>query len=174
MTRRPRRLPFTLLAAAIGLSVIAGGTAPGSPAPVEPDRRPAAQAWPADAEAFVRQIYADVSRPDGGTPDWDHVRGYFLDRALIVLRTTRTATTVFDVDGFSWGSVAALARLDLATVPSPLPERAAVRASVPGRLAFTYGVGDEIRVRVRAERCHLFDPATGAAIRPSSEPTDRA
>lgn len=56
--------------------------------------------WPSDAEAFIRQIYMDVSRPDGGTPDWDRVRGYFLDRALIVLRTTRTATTVFDVNGF--------------------------------------------------------------------------
>ncbi len=56
--------------------------------------------WPSDAEAFIRQIYVDVSRPDGGTPDWDRVRGYFLDRALIVLRTTRTATTVFDVNGF--------------------------------------------------------------------------
>jgi len=42
----------------------------------------------------------DVSRPDGGTPDWERVRGYFIDRAVIVLRTTRTATTVFDVDGF--------------------------------------------------------------------------
>jgi len=37
---------------------------------------------------------------------------------------------VFSVDGFSWGSVAALGRLDLATVPSPLPGARAVRRSV--------------------------------------------
>jgi endoglucanase len=39
---------------------------------------------------------------------------------------------VFDVNGFGWGSVAALGRLDLATVPSGLPtaERDRIRASV--------------------------------------------
>ncbi|NKY38866.1 endoglucanase [Cellulomonas septica] len=37
---------------------------------------------------------------------------------------------VFTADGFSWGSVAALGRLDLATVPSALPDRDDVRASV--------------------------------------------
>ncbi|MEU4364504.1 glycoside hydrolase family 9 protein [Promicromonospora sp. NPDC023987] len=37
---------------------------------------------------------------------------------------------VFSPDGFYWGSVAALARLDLATVPSRLPDRRQVRRSV--------------------------------------------
>jgi endoglucanase len=37
---------------------------------------------------------------------------------------------VFRDGGFSWGEVAALARLDLATVPNDLPDRAAVRQSV--------------------------------------------
>ena len=37
---------------------------------------------------------------------------------------------VFSPDGFYWGSVAALARLDLATVPSRLPDRDRVRRSV--------------------------------------------
>ncbi|MEU4385583.1 glycoside hydrolase family 9 protein [Promicromonospora sp. NPDC023805] len=37
---------------------------------------------------------------------------------------------VFSGDGFYWGSVAALARLDLATVPSRLPDRGRVRRSV--------------------------------------------
>lgn len=37
---------------------------------------------------------------------------------------------VFPAGGFSWGSVAALGRLDLATVPSRLPDRERVRRSV--------------------------------------------
>ncbi|WP_199442728.1 glycoside hydrolase family 9 protein [Umezawaea beigongshangensis] len=37
---------------------------------------------------------------------------------------------VFGDAGFSWNSLAAIARLDLATVPSSLPDREAVRASV--------------------------------------------
>lgn len=37
---------------------------------------------------------------------------------------------VFSPDGFYWGSVAALGRMDLATVPSDLPDREAVRDSV--------------------------------------------
>src|SRR4029453_8297640 len=37
---------------------------------------------------------------------------------------------VFDVDGFDWNSVAAFARLELATVPSTLPHRARVQTSV--------------------------------------------
>ncbi|RZS87560.1 endoglucanase [Motilibacter rhizosphaerae] len=39
-------------------------------------------------------------------------------------------STVFTHDGFDWGHVAALARLDLATVPNALPGRAAIRQSV--------------------------------------------
>jgi multiple sugar transport system ATP-binding protein len=38
-------------------------------------------------------------------------------------------------------------------------------ASVPGHAAFSYRVGDEVRLRLRAERCHVFDPETGVAIR---------
>jgi endoglucanase len=37
---------------------------------------------------------------------------------------------LFDVDGFDWGHVAALARLDLATLPNRLPDRQRVRHSV--------------------------------------------
>ena len=40
------------------------------------------------------------------------------------------AEDVFDASGFAWGDVAALARLDLATVPSDLPDAERVRASV--------------------------------------------
>ena len=47
-----------------------------------------------------------------------------------VLASPHHTGEVFSVDGFSWGSVAALGRLDLATVPSPLPDARAVRRSV--------------------------------------------
>jgi endoglucanase len=47
-----------------------------------------------------------------------------------VLASPHHAGAVFNIDGFSWGRVAALGRLDLATVPSPLPDALAVRRSV--------------------------------------------
>ncbi|GII79337.1 endoglucanase [Sphaerisporangium rufum] len=47
-----------------------------------------------------------------------------------VLASPLHATDIFDPKGFNWGSVAALGRLDLATVPNALPGRAAVRDSV--------------------------------------------
>jgi general stress protein 26 len=52
------------------------------------------------AEQFIRGIYADVSATGGALPDWDLVRGYFLDEATIVLRTSRTETKVFTREGF--------------------------------------------------------------------------
>lgn len=61
-----------------------------------------AQGWPpAAADAFIRQIYADVPSPGGGKlPDWERVRSYFLKEAVIVMRTSRTETKAFGVDGF--------------------------------------------------------------------------
>ena len=49
---------------------------------------------------FVSGIYDLVSSPGGRVPDWDKVRACFLREAVIVLRTSRTATTVFSLDGF--------------------------------------------------------------------------
>ena len=47
-----------------------------------------------------------------------------------VLTSPLHRAEVFDVNGFDWGHVAALGRLDLATVPSHLPDRQRVRRSV--------------------------------------------
>jgi endoglucanase len=47
-----------------------------------------------------------------------------------VLRSPHHRGQVFDAGGFSWNAVAALGRLDLATVPSRLPDRARVIRSV--------------------------------------------
>ncbi|RYJ03467.1 MAG: glycoside hydrolase, partial [Actinomycetales bacterium] len=47
-----------------------------------------------------------------------------------VLASEHADDDIWDRAGFSWGSTAALGRLDLATVPSELPTRDTVRASV--------------------------------------------
>jgi hypothetical protein len=52
------------------------------------------------AEGVVTELYRLVTTEAGSTPDWDRVRSLFIDEAVIVLRTSRTATTVFSVDGF--------------------------------------------------------------------------
>ena len=52
------------------------------------------------SETVVRQLYDLVTFPSGTTPDWDQVRSLFLPEAVVVLRTTRTATSVFTVEDF--------------------------------------------------------------------------
>jgi hypothetical protein len=61
---------------------------------------PAQTAAGSGAEAVVRELYDLVTFDAGSLPDWDQVRATFIPGAVIVLRTSRTATTVFDVDGF--------------------------------------------------------------------------
>ena len=55
---------------------------------------------PQSAGDLVAGIYSLVSSTRGTLPDWDSVRACFLREAVIVLRTSRTATTVFSLDGF--------------------------------------------------------------------------
>ena len=38
-------------------------------------------------------------------------------------------------------------------------------ASVPGHAAFSYCVGDDITLRLRAERCHAFDVSSGRSVK---------
>ncbi len=52
------------------------------------------------AEGTVREIYRLVSFAPGQSTDWAKVRRLFLPQAVVQLRTTRTATTVFTLDGF--------------------------------------------------------------------------
>ncbi|RPH30464.1 hypothetical protein EHM92_09395 [bacterium] len=54
---------------------------------------------PQSAEHLVTGLYGLVSSR-GVLPDWNKVRDCFLKEAVIVLRTSRTATTVFSLDGF--------------------------------------------------------------------------
>lgn len=52
------------------------------------------------AELVVNELYDLVTFEQGESPDWDRVRSLFIGEAVIVLRTSRTATSVFSVDGF--------------------------------------------------------------------------
>ena len=51
-------------------------------------------------EALVRELYSLVTFTAGQPPDWGKVRNTFLPQAVIILRTSRDSTTIFDVDGF--------------------------------------------------------------------------
>ena len=51
-------------------------------------------------EDVVARIYDRVSFEAGDTPDWDEVRSMFIPEAVVVLRTSRDATTVFSLEGF--------------------------------------------------------------------------
>ena len=61
---------------------------------------PAGQGAVETAEGVVTEIYDLVSFEAGARPDWDRVRALFIPEAVVVLRTTRDATTVFSVEGF--------------------------------------------------------------------------
>jgi CubicO group peptidase (beta-lactamase class C family) len=52
------------------------------------------------AEDVVRALYRRVSFEAGRNVDWEQVKALFVPEAVIVLRTSRTAMTVFDRDGF--------------------------------------------------------------------------
>jgi hypothetical protein len=52
------------------------------------------------ADGVVTEIYGLVSFDAGDSPDWDKVRSMFIPEAVVVLRTSREASTVFSVDGF--------------------------------------------------------------------------
>jgi hypothetical protein len=51
-------------------------------------------------EGVVTEIYDLVSFEAGSVPDWDVVRSMFIPEAVVVLRTSREATTVFSVESF--------------------------------------------------------------------------
>lgn len=49
---------------------------------------------------FVTEIYDLVSADSGEQVDWEKLRSFFIEEAVIVLRTSREATTQFTVNGF--------------------------------------------------------------------------
>ena len=54
----------------------------------------------ATAEGVVTELYDLVTFDAGTTPDWNKVRSLFLDEAIVVLRTTRSESTQFTLEGF--------------------------------------------------------------------------
>lgn len=65
------------------------------------------------AEATVRRLYELITVEAGETPDWAAVRSLFVDEAVIVLRTSRDASTVFSLDGFVADFQAFIERADI-------------------------------------------------------------
>jgi hypothetical protein len=53
-----------------------------------------------NAESLVSEVYDMVSAEPGNVPDWEAVKSLFIPQAVVVLRTSREATTVFSVDSF--------------------------------------------------------------------------
>lgn len=53
-----------------------------------------------EARARIRQIYKEVSSEGTVLPDWDRVRSFFVDEAVIVLRTSREGNTQFTLEEF--------------------------------------------------------------------------
>ncbi len=53
-----------------------------------------------EPETLVREIYTAISSTPGSTPDWDRVRSFFDEDALIVLRATRDDSKKMDLEGF--------------------------------------------------------------------------
>ena len=51
-------------------------------------------------DEVVNQLYELATFKKGTTPDWNAVKNLFLEEAVIVLRTSRTKSTVFNFDGF--------------------------------------------------------------------------
>lgn len=52
------------------------------------------------AEGTVRLLYQLVSFAPGDSTDWARVRSLFLPQAVVFMRTSRTESTVFPLDGF--------------------------------------------------------------------------
>jgi len=54
----------------------------------------------ADAVAMITQIYSDVSAENAGLVDWEKIRSYFVEEAVIVLKTSRDANSQFTLEEF--------------------------------------------------------------------------
>ena len=53
-----------------------------------------------EVSKMIRQIYEDVSSDGSALPDWDLIRSYFVDEAIVVLRTSREGNTQFTLEEF--------------------------------------------------------------------------
>jgi hypothetical protein len=105
----------SLSAVALGAFVAAFTLAPALRAQAAPAPTSAVDTASTTAEGAVRALYRLVSFGPGETTDWAKVRALFLPEAVVVLRTSRTVTNVFSLDGFihdfvAFDSIPAVAR----------------------------------------------------------------
>lgn len=68
--------------------------------PLLASAQPATNAAEENPETMVRQIYKEVSSDGEILPDWDRIRSFFVEEALIVLRTSREGSTQFTLEEF--------------------------------------------------------------------------
>jgi len=68
--------------------------------PLLASAQPEAYSEEENPENMVRQIYKEVSSDGVILPDWDRVRSFFVEEALIVLRTSREGSTQFNLEEF--------------------------------------------------------------------------
>lgn len=54
----------------------------------------------ASPEGVIRQLYDQVTFPEGEKPDWDYVRSLFIPQATVVMRTGKNETTTLSLDGW--------------------------------------------------------------------------
>jgi len=52
------------------------------------------------AQQVVHELYDHVTFEAGTTPDWNAVKALFIEEAVIVLRTSKTDSTVFSLEGW--------------------------------------------------------------------------
>jgi len=55
---------------------------------------------PEDPEFMIKQIYEEVSSEEGQEVDWEKVRSFFVEEALIVLQTSGDESTRFTLEEF--------------------------------------------------------------------------
>lgn len=53
-----------------------------------------------DPEKLVRGLYDSVTFEPGTTPDWDHVRNFFIPEVVFAVRQTKATMSVLDLNGF--------------------------------------------------------------------------
>jgi len=91
--KTPDRI-LQVLPACLTLALLLATSSPGASQPAGP------QGEAPSPEGVVQELYDIVTFPAGTTPDWDKLRALFLPEAVVVLRSSREATSVFTLEGF--------------------------------------------------------------------------
>ena len=96
-------------AIALALGIAFAGAPAGTAA-----QEPSADDATRTAEGTVARLYELVTFDPGATPDWSAVRSLFVPETVVVLRTSRTASTQFTLDGFVQDFITFIERANVA------------------------------------------------------------